>query len=757
MAVATGKGDGEALLRALGEFAVFVRTQQPPRKRRVVGGAEKRAVLAWLRGLRVDELASLCCVEDVCFVKTLLHMAALSRSSRRSNARVQEFQLLPLTISAAAASQYKRPSSKPPARTSAREFLRRPLLRTADGDVIGAFHSCEYEDCSDAVLRGLRVLNTLQSCDTVALSMAFFDQTKASSAAEFFCAMEVLSHGEFLTACPSEATLKRRVWGETKVLLCRRSVEKRQSEFADALCELNIWACWKQHKKAMEANASVRIPLQGLAAKLYLVREWEAANESQREATLKVLATKTTAYLRDLRQPLPARATQAAQLHAAKSALETLTSVLESYQQAQQLRKRSDRRGLSVDTYFTCSLEDAVASPQAAVVKLLLAEHLQEQCSLLLCDRLSKEEEVFAVAKASVSSPLSEGASAAADGDEDRAKGGANHSQRRRASRKKMLKQRRLESEARAAQQTRLQTALKELREDFQRKQQQARVCADEVVCDVISDAVGRAEQPAGGWNASPILTLVASEREADAKKTKRKKRRQKKASAAVETTAEVQPNNSSRSSLNSPDTPRTPIKSPSASAKERRHRISIDAEGDTGELSAATAGSDSSSSQHKRPQLLNSNSATGERHEDRPRLSFFSNVDPTSTTTTPISPASPLSLPTFGSQSLYSSSSTTPFFMSLAPSDHPPVGSRALRSRRDAGEQDEDCENNQLSVGSPSRAATNETADSSNFEWHLPSVFSLQSSTYRSVSQTPALDWHFNHWQFKSPDGGPS
>ncbi|KAF4322562.1 hypothetical protein BBO99_00003853 [Phytophthora kernoviae] len=206
-----GTGNSEALVRALGEFAMFLR-----KRRGKSQSSEKSSISRWLRSLSVEELASLCCVQDAGFVKTLLQMAARSRGSRGVSRHVQEFQLLSVGVGGSIISQSKRQAAKTPSKTSLREFVKRPLVQTEDGDIVGAFYPREYEECSGVVLRGMRVLNTLQSCDTVALSMDFFEMKEGKKAAEFFHMMEVISHGDFLSVCPTEATLKHRVWGETK-------------------------------------------------------------------------------------------------------------------------------------------------------------------------------------------------------------------------------------------------------------------------------------------------------------------------------------------------------------------------------------------------------------------------------------------------------------------------------------------------------------------------------------------------------------
>ncbi|KAF4042446.1 hypothetical protein GN244_ATG05342 [Phytophthora infestans] len=221
-------------VQALGELAVILR------KRRGGGrgsSADKRSVLNWLRSLSGAELASLRCVEDVGFVKTLLHMAACSRASVGGGTCVQEFQLLPHTLSDTGSVQNKRVAAKTPPRSAARAFVKRPVVRTKDGDIMGSFHTQEYEEGSKKVLRGMRLI-------------------------------EVISKGGFLMECPEDVTLKH----ETKWLK-EQGHYSLQALFMNEILELNIWAFWKQYKK----DVSVKIPMQGIASKFYIVREWEAA------------------------------------------------------------------------------------------------------------------------------------------------------------------------------------------------------------------------------------------------------------------------------------------------------------------------------------------------------------------------------------------------------------------------------------------------------------------------------------------------
>ncbi|KAG2780226.1 hypothetical protein PC129_g8732 [Phytophthora cactorum] len=682
----------EALVRALGELAASLR------RRRGVGltsSAEKRAVLKWLRSLSGEELASLCCVEDVGFAKTLLHMAALSRASRPGDTRIQEFQLLPHIVTGVGTAQNKRTATKTPPRNAPREFVKRPVVRTADGDL---------------------------SCDTVALSMAFFQPAKKGRkfAADFFHFMETISCGEFLTECPSDTTMKNRVWGETKWLK-QQGYYSLHALFVNQI-ELNIWAFWKQHQK----DGSAKIPLQGLASKLYLVHEWEMAGLDRQNAVLKVLGSTTISHLRDLNQSAPIQTAAPQRFQSARSSLEALVSILGKTAQ------RVDN-GVPVDVCFTCSFEDAIANPQAGVIKLLLAEHLQEQCSLLLCERLSKEEEVS----------ISDGVGVTDDKSKVKAKS-ANHSQRRRASRKKMLKERRREGEIRAAQQTRYNSVLRELSQRFRRKHEEAIACVDNVLRDVIDTAIDDDHLAPGGWS----ITSELSAKDNVYPKQKRKKKKARKKKVGI---AEVGHGDGSKGGRASISSPQTPVKMAHSSAKPYSRRMSD--EGDAEEHSAPTTGSDSSPSQHDRPRLTDCNSDSESTHDDGPRLSFFSNVGSTGTA----SPASALPLSTFGTHSLYSTSTTTPFFLSLAPRDHHSQPPRV--SQREVDEDADDHEGNQASPDGPGSSAheVQASSETSNFEWYLPSVFALQTSAHRTVSPTPALDWHFNHWQFKAPDGGIS
>ncbi|KAF4027722.1 hypothetical protein GN244_ATG20645 [Phytophthora infestans] len=219
-------------VQALRELAISLR------KRRGGGrgsSTDKRSVLNWLRSLSGAELASLRCVEDVGFVKTLLHMAACSRASVGGGTCVQELQLLSHTLSDTGSVQNKRVAAKTPPRSAARAFVKRPVVRTKYGDIVGSFHTQEYEEGSKKVVIGMSVLNTLQSCDTVALSMEFLSKKEGDVSVEFVQLMEVISKGGFLMECPEDVTLKH----ETKWLK-EQGHCSLQALFMNEI--LNIWA-----------------------------------------------------------------------------------------------------------------------------------------------------------------------------------------------------------------------------------------------------------------------------------------------------------------------------------------------------------------------------------------------------------------------------------------------------------------------------------------------------------------------------------
>ncbi|KAI9920991.1 hypothetical protein PsorP6_000909 [Peronosclerospora sorghi] len=678
----------DALVGALGQLVVALRRRPTTRRDSV----DKREIVRWLRRLETDELASLCCVEDVSFVKTLLQMAARSKS--RSVWRVQEFQLVPPTL---CASNTKRTATRTRRQTAPREFIKRPEARTVDGEVIDGFRTREYEDLCLQVLQGLRVLNTLQSCDTLALSMDIFEprQSQRRVVDAFVHFMEVISCGNFLLDSPADTTLACRIWGETK--------------------ELNIWFYWKRQQK----DAAETIPRRGLVSKVYLVREWEKASLEQQHTVLRELSSKMMGHLRDLKPVMPLQAAAAAQFQAMRHSLESLLSMLTVYQSSKQ---RVEHSAL-VDVCFTCAVQDAVTCPQAAVLKLLLAEHLQAQCSLLLSERLSREEERLAEpSRLGLAVDTLDGA---ADGTTVKGKGG-NHSQRRRASRKKMLKLRRRQGEMRAAQQLRLTCVLRELRDFFRQKHAAAAACVSDILRDVIDRAIDVDMLTPGGWSVSP---QYPTKEPVHSRRKKKRKKAKMKADMALETvcTTELERKGSSKS-----DHVPSPWQRPGGKKPTKPLSCHVSDEYETGARRGVTLDSESLPFHHDLP-LVDGQST----REHDASVSYFSTLDSSRASTSSMSSALALSLPTFSSQALYPATSATPFSLSLAPAPSSQASRRGL----------DDDSVTQGGMDAPVGS------DPSTFEWYMPSVFSFQASAPHHPSSPSALDWHFNQWQFKAPE----
>ncbi|CEG42361.1 DNA polymerase sigma [Plasmopara halstedii] len=681
--------DTDVLVRALGELAMTLHKHRPGN---FTFNRNKRTIYKWLHSLKGEEMASLSCVVDAGFVKTLLLMGSRSRACRDKYTCVHEFQLLPQAASIA----YKRTSTNTLRRNAARDFVKRPIIRTADGDFVSSFHTKEYEVCCSKLLGGLRVLNTFQSCDTVALSMDFFQPVSKRDktfAAEFFYIMEVIAHGNFLMERPSDTALKHRTWGETKWLR-NQSFYSIQALFVNQI-ELNIWAAWRQRQK----DVNFEIPLQGLASKLFLAREWEMASSEQQNAVLKVLASRTIAHVKDLKQLMTIEARAADMYKSARFSLEALISIL--------IKTTGPMdHGAPVDICFTVSFEDAFVSPQTSIMKLIQAEYFQEQCSLLLCERLSKKDEK-SLLKGTAQISFSHD-SMTDDGCKKNPKS-SNHSQRRRASRKKMMKQRRIDNEIRAAQHTRFQSVLRELLHHFRQKQKEAVACADKQLHRVITPVVDSQLTP-GGLNLGP-------------------EDRNQGSTLMLQTTGATVSSSVSFFRTNNEEYPE--------------------------KCSVATAGSESSSAERDKLRQADYISNSGIPRGDGSQSSCFSNDRSTRTATASISPTSSLPLLSFETHGLYSSATTTPYFLSLVSQDE--QSSRALH--RESDKDGVDSGKNQFTCDDSRSVALEDhlKSETSNLEWYLPSVFSLQTPPQRTLPPMPSLDWHFDHWQLRASDGGIS
>lgn len=108
-----------------------------------------------------------------------------------------------------------------------REFVARPMVRTPDGDVYGAFHSREYHEAVRKVSEALFFFNTNKSCDTVSLSLEAIGVVSNDGSGRatrvnvdaLQALFSSISGGAFLLDAPSDAVLSDRIWGETKVQL----------------------------------------------------------------------------------------------------------------------------------------------------------------------------------------------------------------------------------------------------------------------------------------------------------------------------------------------------------------------------------------------------------------------------------------------------------------------------------------------------------------------------------------------------------
>ncbi|TYZ66107.1 hypothetical protein PybrP1_003258 [[Pythium] brassicae (nom. inval.)] len=686
----------DALVQALGEFALFAARHARQKKRRAVSSSassssaaaaatEKQAVLAWLRALPPSACASLSATTDAAFVRTLLSLgAAAARQRRRASgdaaplagSHVPEFHLLP-------------PANKS---TSATRF-----------------HATLFGACCDALRRVLRVLNVDKSCDTLALATALFEDSAAQLLpdapvalpvgrnAAFLFLMEHVSDGQFLAACPSDAALRSKVWGETP-WLASQGYYALEALVVNQI-ELNVWRHWGERKKAAAAPL-YRVPLAGLAAKSCLADEWNSASARQQRAILSRLEAAVTAHLRSL-------GARQASFPALRAALATLTDVVTAL--------RADNSGrqatASVDVCFSCSFTETLSVPQAAVLKLILAEKLQDECSLLLSERLAREDE--GAKNGQHQQQRAVGSAATTDGSTG-ADDAKSNSQRRRANRKKLLKKRRHDAEERVAQHKLLKKALEELKVRVRRKREQTLRDVAELLDEIVERAAAEARPKTQPTSSRTVLDLLGASK----KKAKKRKKSKKREGSAV------------AGSNGAAGLAAGPFGLDAAATAQPTSTVAL-----LFASPASSKGSENKENSNSKQQQQQEKALT-KTPESRPLLSFLDK-----------SYASPLSLPTFGPQPLYASSSSTaspPFFLSLAPRELP----ESDRSRRDellAGD-DRTSSDSAESNGDEQPKASAETK----FGWYLPSLFSSEASMHTS-SAASSLDWDFNNWQLKN------
>lgn len=432
------------------------------------------------------------------------------------------------------------------------------------------------------------------------------------------------------------------------------------------------------------------MPLAGLAAKACLADEWASASVRQQRAVLSRLEAATTEHLRSLSTG------QSSSFQAARASLAALTDVVTALQEGSgdagsvaTLDSGRRRTKASVDVCFSCSFTETLSAPQATVFKLILAEKLQDECSLLLSERLAREDEEDATLQ-------QVGATAVDPSNADDAT--KSNSQRRRANRKKLLKKRRHDAEERVAQHQLLKKALEELKVCVRRKREQAR----RGITELLDEIVGRAVAEAQSTSSHTTLSHVSAS-------TKKK-------------TAKTRKKNKKRGSGESDRA--------SASKGTAGSTLSVAAQvPDSVALPLAPPASAEASMQQQAEEALTKSP------ESRPLLSFLDK-----------SYASPMSLPTFGPHPLYAPSSTAspPFFLSLAPHALP-ENEGSHQDKLLAGD-DRTSSDSVGSNGDEQPKASSETK----FGWYLPSLFSSEASMHTS-SAASSLDWDFTNWQLKN------
>lgn len=482
--------------------------------------------------------------------------------------------------------------------------------------------------------------------------------------------------------------------------------------------ELNIWAHWKAVRKFTSDSASgtnPNITLVGPSSKLYLAREWQHASESDRQRIVLELHGRAIEHLRNSQPAGSHRIYQGA-----KASLDNLIHVLLTNGSGE---RRGSTLGASalVEHYFGCTLDQIVTSPQSAALKLLIAEHFQASCSVLLSDRMTNE----------VAASASREATTGSDVDTIQL---PNHSQRRRASRKKALKQRRQHSLMKAAQQQQLQLVLEELRAYVRRRKEVALQAVSGLLNEVIERAVdeaaaGEREFPANGANDS----LVTLSEEPDKTKSRKKKKKSKKKTTSKQKLKTLQLETVGKDvSERGEDSPEMEVSNSDSTHLTKENVASQDndprLDDDT---SLDGINGDSGAQKYHQQEFLYSPTTT----ETRPFLGFLSSVNVSS------------SLSHFAPRSLYPST-TSPFFSSLALKDRNEFGANVADI---GGHHAADDSEKALSDGS-SDSLGNESpsiSEKSSFEWYLPSMFSTPSALDREQSGSSPLDWNFYNYRW--------
>lgn len=444
----------------------------------------------------------------------------------------------------------------------------------------------------------------------------------------------------------------------------------------------------------------------GPATKQYLVHEWIQSSKQDRGRIIQDLHTRVVDHLKGSRE------LAASQMYpSAKASLEHLVDLASISHDHE-----SENTTLMVERLFGCQLKQIIAAPQVAALKFLIFEHLQARCSMLLSDRIVSEVATFDLVKAPTEC-------------EETSNRLENHSQRRRASRKKMLKQRRQLTIMKLTQQQQLKLVHAELHAMWRRQREESIHIASSVLNEVIGYAVDNAKGE-GIYPSPPKLVLGDSAASISTKKKKSKKRTKKKKalSDSIATTLERGTLHNRKEKLatdaESTSTGSTPTSKENVSLQGNTpHRVPL---------------KDASSGEQFLPEtqrLQHQGSLYSTPSDSRPFLGFLSSVNVAA------------SLTTFSPRPLYPTTPST-FFSPLAirGRDTYPVGHQD--GRKLDGSEKASSDVSSESLGNESLSIS----DQSSFDWRLPTMFSTPTAPDREQSTISPLDWNFYNYRWPLP-----
>ncbi len=222
---------------------------------------------------------------------------------------------------------------------------------------------------------------------------------------------------------------------------------------------MNIWFYWQQHQKAF----SFHIPLSGIAAKRFLTQAWQVADTNHQSTALQRIGTQVMKHLNNMRQDNAVPQFEGER----KSNLTTLIEILAGWTRHHPLSQDNTER------MFSQSLHDILNAPQSAAISFLIAEFIQEECAVLLADRLSASETSHQL----TSKPTS--------------------TQRRRSARKKAQKERRQDHELREMHGQKIKLVLKQLIQVLNNRETERTTIVTQVLERMVSLVVAEYETEA--------------------------------------------------------------------------------------------------------------------------------------------------------------------------------------------------------------------------------------------------------------------